>query len=80
MNPGPIEAGERVASGFMAIMKDQPLSLALVIMNLVLLLLFFYIAKVATENRRSEFQILQENQKEVNKLLFNCVPVERERR
>ena len=74
MNPGPIEEGAKVATGFMAAMKDQPLALALVACNLMLLALFFYITHYAGSNRAHEFSTIMEMQKEVQKLLYNCTP------
>lgn len=74
MNPGPVEEVGKATGTFMNIMKDQPLSLALAIMNLCLLALFYYIAQVASSNRRFEFQALQDGQREINKLLYNCTP------
>lgn len=74
MNPGPVEEVGKATGMFMQVMKDQPLSLALCLMNVLLLALFFYVAKVATENRRHEFEQVLASQAEVNKLLYNCVP------
>jgi len=73
MNPGAAEEAGKAANTFMQSLKDQPLSLALVVMNLALLGLFFYIAHVATENRSNEFSKMIEAQKEVNLLLSKCV-------
>jgi hypothetical protein len=75
MNPGAVEEAGKVAGTFMGVMKEQPLALALCVMNIMLMALFFYIAQHASENRRREFDALQESQKEVNKLLYNCTPL-----
>lgn len=61
----------------MSIMKDQPLSLALVVMNVMLLGLFFYVIQTATGVRQKEMDRIFEAQSETNKLLFNCVPQSR---
>jgi len=74
MNPGPAEEVGKVAGTFMDIMRGNPLALALCVMNLTLLALFFYVARTASDNRRHEFETLLESQKETNKLLFQCVP------
>ena len=58
----------------MSIMKDQPLSLALVIMNVLLLSLFFYVIKLTAENRQKEYERMYNAQLETNKLLYQCVP------
>lgn len=77
MNPGVIEEGGKAAGIFMTVMKDQPLALALVVCNILLLALFFYVAKQASANRAHEFQLVLEAQKDVQKLLYNCVPADR---
>lgn len=79
MNPGAVEEVGKASGIFMNIMKDQPLALALCLMNLCLMALFFYIAQQATGNRRAEFQAIMDNNKEISKLLFNCVPVGQQR-
>lgn len=75
MNPGPSEEVGKAAGLFFQIMKDQPLSLALVIMNILLLALFFYVTHIATSNRQREFEMVLAAQKEVQQLLFQCAPV-----
>lgn len=74
MNPGVSEEVGKASSAFMTIMKDQPLSLALVIMNIMLLALFFYVIQTATGVRQKEMERIFSAQSETNKLLFNCVP------
>jgi hypothetical protein len=74
MNPGPLQEGAKVATGFMTAMKDQPLALALVMCNVLLLALFFYVIQVATSNKAKEFQAIMEQQREVQQLLYNCTP------
>lgn len=74
MNPGISEEVGKATGVFMTIMKDQPLSLALVIMNVLLLGLFFYVIQTATNVRHKEMDRIFEAQAETNKLLFNCVP------
>src|SRR6266576_196210 len=77
MNPGAAEEVGKASSAFMGIMKDQPLSLALVVMNIMLLGLFFYVIQTATGVRQKEMDRIFEAQSETNKLLFNCVPSNR---
>lgn len=74
MNPGgPAEEAGKVASGFMAIMKDQPLSLALAVMNIALLVFFWLIMNKVTETREREVKLLYDEHKEVRELLAKCV-------
>ena len=70
MNPGAIEEGGKAAAGFIEAMKTQPLALALVACNVLLLALFFYVIKVADHNRDQ----LMEMQKETQKMLYRCNP------
>lgn len=74
MNPGPLEEGSKVASSFVEAMKSQPLALALVACNVLLLGLFFYVSSWAGSNRSAEFKSIMEMQREVQKLLYNCNP------
>lgn len=74
MNPGIAEEVGKSTNFFMKIMKDQPLSLALVVMNVLLLMLFFYVIQTATDVRNKELERVFTAQAETNKLLFNCVP------
>jgi hypothetical protein len=41
MNPGPIEEGARVAGSVVEALRREPLSLALVVLNLIFLLTFY---------------------------------------
>lgn len=74
MNPGVGEEVGKATNVFMQIMKDQPLSLALVIMNVLLLGIFFYVIQTATKTRHEEMDRIFLAQSETNKLLYNCVP------
>lgn len=74
MNPGVGDEVGKATGIFMGIMKDQPLSLALVVMNVLLLAIFFYVIQTATKTRHEEMDRIFTAQAETNKLLFNCVP------
>jgi hypothetical protein len=73
MNPGPVEEAGKAVGGFMEIMKQQPLSLALVLMNLSLLGLFYIIMDRVSETRRHEFTMLQQEQQHVRDILAKCI-------
>lgn len=73
MTPGPVEEVGKATGLFMQIMKDQPLSLALVIMNLALLGLFYVIMDRVSHTREREINQLHQEQKEVRELLAKCV-------
>jgi hypothetical protein len=73
MNLGPGEAAGKAVGGFMNIMQSQPLSLALVVMNLSLLGLFWFITDKNAETRKSETAMIYEDHKQVRDLLARCV-------
>lgn len=73
MTPGPVEEAGKVAGTFMDIMRAQPLSLALVIMNLALLAFFWVILdRVDSHGRQRDAQLLAD-QKEIRELLSKCI-------
>jgi len=75
MNPGPVDEAGKAVLSFMDSMKAQPLALALVVMNFVLLGYLFYSERQFQSTREQTGQRLIEWQSEVNKLLANCVPL-----
>jgi len=76
MNPGAMEEGVKVAGGVVESLKAQPLSLALVIMNVALLCLLFYVARSAMETRRHETEAFYQAQKETQAVLSKCIEPE----
>lgn len=76
MNPGPTEEVGKVAGGFIDALKGQPLSLALVVMNVVLLGYLFYNEGKYVEARREFAKMLFDQQKVQSELLAKCVPVD----
>jgi len=71
MNDSPVSEGVR---GFFDALKGQPLSLALVVMNLGLLGFLYYTAVVASKERNAEMQLMYQNRLDVAKLLAGCYP------
>jgi hypothetical protein len=69
------EAG-KAFSGFVNVMGGQPLALALVIMNFVLLGYLFYTATSLTTSRKETVDLIVGWQKETDKLMVNCVSAE----
>jgi hypothetical protein len=41
MNPGPIDEGAKIAGGVVEALKREPISLALIVLNLLFLLIFY---------------------------------------
>ena len=66
-----------IARSFIDALKDQPLSLALVVMNLCLLGYLYYAGVVAHKERQREIELLYENRKFVGQLLSQCYPAPR---
>jgi hypothetical protein len=70
MNNGPVQ----VAGSFVDALKGQPLSLALVAMNLGLLGYLYYAGAQAHGERQEEMKLLYENRREMAQLLYLCTP------
>lgn len=64
----------QVAGGFIEALRGQPLSLALVAMNLGLLGFLYYGGVVAHQERQRETELLYQNREFVAKLLAECHP------
>jgi hypothetical protein len=73
------EAGKAVR-GFVDTLRDQPLSLALVVMNIALLALVGWNARDQTATRLETAKLIIEKFKATDKLLANCTDVEGVRR
>ena len=70
---GAVEEGAKLAGGFMDALKREPLSLALVVMNLAMLLFFYFLLTTVASQREREIQLLYTDKKEVRELLAKCV-------
>jgi len=77
---GAAEEGVKLAGGFMESLKREPLSLALVVMNLCLLLFFYVILVRVADQRKEEIGLLYADKKDVRDLLAKCVVPERSQR
>jgi hypothetical protein len=62
------------ANSFMDTMRSQPLSLALVVMNIGLLGFLYYSGIIAHNERQEEMKLLYKNRTEMAELLFRCTP------
>lgn len=65
------EAGE-VAKTFVDSLKDQPLSLALVVMNLALLGMLYYQGSAHAKEHADELTLMYQNRRETAVLLARC--------
>jgi hypothetical protein len=70
---GAVEEGAKLAGGFMDALKREPLSLALVFMNLALLGFFWLILNAVAAQREREVNLMYEDKKEVRELIAKCV-------
>jgi hypothetical protein len=71
-NGGPAQ----VAGGIVEALKGQPLTLALVLMNLGLLGYLYYEGAQAHAERKTEMELLYDNRRSMADLLYRCVPSE----
>lgn len=69
-----LEEGGKVARSFIEALKDEPIALSLVLMNVLLLGFLYYTGVVAHDERKVETQLMYENRSEMAKLLAQCYP------
>jgi len=70
---GPVEETAKLAGGFVDALKREPLSLALVLMNICLLAFFYVILIRVADQRKEEIGLLYEDKRQVRELLAKCV-------
>jgi hypothetical protein len=63
----------KAASGFMAVMQGQPLALSLVVMNFALIGFVYFQSSQFNTQRKDNIALFIEVQKEVQKLLSQCI-------
>jgi mannose/fructose/N-acetylgalactosamine-specific phosphotransferase system component IID len=73
MNPGAVEEASKVATGFIDAMKGQPLGLAMVVMNLAMVAIFWMIIDHAYKRGSEREEATLKEQKEIRELLSRCV-------
>ena len=67
-----MQEGGRVINGVVDALKSQPLSLALVVMNLALLALFYFIAIRNADSRKHEFELVFAQQQRTMEIMSKC--------
>lgn len=77
MSPGPAEEGIKVAGSFVDALKREPLSLALVVMNICLLVFSWMILSSVAKQNEIEFHLLYADKEKVESLLSKCIVPER---
>jgi uncharacterized membrane protein affecting hemolysin expression len=74
MNPGVTEEGGEVAKSLISNLKDSPVTLALVLFNVVFLVVIFFSMR-DQRNRTEQFQDrLFDQQSKTMEMLYNCTP------
>lgn len=75
MNPGLGESGERVATSLIDSLKAQPMTLALVVFNIIFIFAVFFGLKDARDQAEKFQQMTFQQQKETMELLYKCAPI-----
>ena len=76
MTPGPSEELGKAAHTFMDAMRQEPLSLALVVMNVLLIAYLFFNEQKYIEGRRDLANQLFTHAKNTSDLLAKCIAVD----
>jgi hypothetical protein len=76
MNPGVTEEVGKQVTGFMQVMREQPLSLALVVMNFLIVAYLFYSGAQQLSQRKEMAEMIVTWSKETDKVLASCVSIE----
>jgi len=71
MNPGAVEEGAKVASGVVEGLKSQPLSLALIVVNLTFIGFMGWIAHEFNQRTTHQYEVKDQL---IAKLLDQCKP------
>jgi hypothetical protein len=80
MNPGPIEEGEKVASGLVDALKAQPVILALVVFQVLFLGLSYIGIEHARKQNLELVTRMIDSQARYADMLYNCTPFDKEKR
>ena len=69
MTPGPVEEGAAVAKGVVEGLKNQPLSLALIVMNLIFVLFMAWLANEFNARTTHQYEVKDQL---ITKLIDKC--------
>ncbi|HEY7415726.1 MAG TPA: hypothetical protein VH593_11080 [Ktedonobacteraceae bacterium] len=76
MSPGATEEAGKAVGSFIDALKTQPLSLALVVMNVLLIGYLYYTETRYSEGRRHAFEKIIEQQEKMAAMLSHCIPAD----
>jgi hypothetical protein len=74
MNPGVVEEVGKVATGIVEAMKNQPLMIAVLVLNAMI---FYFVFTSISARREQDHKImttLLDEHRETTKLLYSCLP------
>lgn len=77
MSDGPVGEGVRIVGGVVDALKREPLSLALVLMNVCLLAFFYVIMTTVAEQRKREVDLMYKDQEKIREVLSHCIVPDR---
>lgn len=69
------EEGGKAVNAVVDALKSQPLTLALVLMNLALLGYLYYMTVAVGKERHTEMELLYDNRKLVTEALSSCIHI-----
>ena len=72
MTPGPVEEAGETARTLVGAFKENPFTLALVLMNLALIGFLYLSAGFTREEHNHDIELLYSNRREVAQLLARC--------
>jgi hypothetical protein len=71
---GPVEEGAKVATGVVDALKGNPVILAVIVLNLVILGMVAWATKEARESFQKTITLMIEKQDKLAQLLYQCTP------
>jgi len=78
MNPGPVEEGAETVRTLIGSMKDSPITLAMVLFNMALLVLLYFNGINARASQERIYMSMMEQEKKTAEMLYNCAPVRKQ--
>lgn len=77
MNPGPIEETGKVATGVVDALRSSPLLLGVLVLNALIFVVLYFVAKDNRSNQHQLTRQLLDNQVKMQEMLVHCRDVPR---